>query len=95
MRKRLATVVHRCGVKVWTGHEAERSGALPYVIETRALTPREELEAVASGLMTYCVHLNGDVHARTAEKIRLRIAGVHPRMAVHPEHRCPGTEGQG
>lgn len=85
----MQTLTHRCGQQVWTGHEAERSGALPYLIEPEPLTPQGELEAVAAGLVTYCVHANGDVHTRTPEKIRRRIAGVHPRMSVHAEHRCP------
>lgn len=88
------TLMHRCGVKVWTGHEAERSAALPYCIETQPLDVRGELEAVAGGLVTYCVHPSGEVHARTPDRIRWRIAGVHPRMTVHAEHRCPGSTGE-
>jgi hypothetical protein len=52
-------------------------------------SPEQELAALVAGRPTWTLQpIAGQLHPRSARMIRARLAGVHPRQTVHPEHHC-------
>jgi hypothetical protein len=75
-----------CGAEVL---EVRTSSGFDVVLDPEPLTPVDELRALVAGCRTYTRHLNGDVHPRTAHKIRAAPAGSTPRSTVHRTHEHP------
>jgi hypothetical protein len=82
----------RCGRDViggWSG--SGRLLSVQVTVDAAPIgDPEQELWWVAvAGCRTWTLHpVAGELHPRSARTIRLRPAGVHPRVTVHPDHRC-------
>lgn len=70
--------------------EVRTSNGFDVKLDPTPLTPLDELRALVAGRRTYTLYVvAGEVHPRSASKIRWSPAGHTPRATVHAQHEHP------